>query len=149
MSVTGVISAADPYFLQTNSSFKARKSDFSTMAQAIKTGDLSTAQTALASFLNNVKDPQSSNSIFSSNTQVGKDLQSLQSALQSGDTKGAQSALQTLQADLSKVAGGKHHHHHSHESQATNTTAATGTNSSSPTDILTQLSTGSIVNAVA
>ena len=30
-----------------------------------------------------------------------------------------------------------------------NTTAATGTNSSSPTDILTQLSTGSIVNAVA
>ncbi len=149
MSVTGVTSATDPYSVQTNSSYKARKSDFSTMAQAINSGDLSTAQTALTSFLNNVQSPQSSNSIFSSNTQVGKDIQSLQSALQSGDTKGAQSALQTLQADLSKVMGGKHHHHHSQESEANNATTATGTTGSSSTNLLTQISAGSIVNAIA
>jgi hypothetical protein len=146
MSVTGVSSATNPYSLQTNSSYKARKTEFSTMAQAINAGDLPTAQTALASFLNSAQGTTNTNSLFSSNTQVGKDIQALQSALQSGDTKGAQGALQTLQADLSRVMGGKHHHHHSKETRPASTS---NTDSNASTDLLTQLSKGSIVNAVA
>lgn len=79
----------------------------------------------------------SSNTVSDPSSQIGKDFQSLQSALQSGDIKSAQSAFATLQQDMKGAGGvghahGHHRHHHAPEqSTQGNTNPVTST---SPAD---------------
>ena len=77
--------------------------NFQSLAQAIKSGDLSAAQQAFTTLSQSL--PQGSSGSGSSPFQQA--LQSIGSALQSGDISGAQSALQGLQ----KGHHGGHHHH--------------------------------------
>jgi len=146
MSVTSVSSTSNPYALQTNASYKSKRTDFSALTGAINSGDLAGAQAAMAAFLKDVQSSQSSNSLFNSNSQLGKDFQAVQSALQSGDIKGAQTALQNLQQDFSKVQGGKHHHHHHKDADQANQVPSANTPSS--TDATAASAFGGSVNAV-
>ncbi|HUI64153.1 MAG TPA: hypothetical protein VL126_04890 [Bacteroidota bacterium] len=146
MSVSSVSSASNPYALQTNASYKSKRTDFSALTGAINSGDLTGAQASLAAFLKDIQSSQSSNSLLNSNTQLGKDFQAVQSALQSGDIKSAQTALQTLQQDFSKVQGGKHHHHH--HKQADQANLVSNANTPPSTGTTTASASGSSINAI-
>ena len=71
----------------------------------------SRAQTALTAFQQDIQNnPQSplATALSDPNSQVSKDLQTLQTALQSNDVSGAQTAFAALKQDLKSL----HHHHH-------------------------------------
>jgi hypothetical protein len=65
-------------------------------------------------------------------SQISTDFGTLQSALQSGDLSGAQSAFATLKQDMQSAgaARGAHHHHHHQSGGATSST--TPASSSTP-----------------
>ena len=112
--------------------FKQTRADFSSLADALQSGDLSSAQGAFAQLqTDNPRLAQVLNSPASSsdNPRVA-DLKSLASALKSGDVNAAQQAFAKLQQDA-KVAGGGHHHHH-HHAAATNDGDADDTNGAGP-----------------
>ena len=74
--------------------------NFQSLAQAIKSGDLSAAKQAFTTLSQNLPQGSGGNSPFQ------QALQNIGTALQSGDISGAQSALQGLQ----KGHHGGHHH---------------------------------------
>jgi hypothetical protein len=88
--------------------------DLKDIGSALQSGDLSTAQSALSTFQQQLQGSSSASSSqpFGSNAQANKDYQSLSTALQSGDTKGAQQAFASLKTDLKSAQKGGHHHHH-------------------------------------
>jgi hypothetical protein len=116
--------------------------DLSTLLTAVTSGDktsMQNAATALQSDLQNLFGGQaasSSQTAGSTNTPGTanaflSDLQSLISSAQSGDTAGAQQAVQKLQQDVQGAVGGTQgHHHHHHRAAASSSSTATSINSS-------------------
>jgi hypothetical protein len=86
--------------------WQQQKSNFSQLASALKSGNLSAAQQAFASLSAN--NPAASDP----NSPMGK----LGAALQSGNVNAAQQAFATMQASATSQAsaaqGAGHHHHH-------------------------------------
>ena len=81
--------------------------DFTTLQSTLQAGNLASAQTAFAAFLQDVrKTAQMAGpaSLFGPGTQTSKDLQTLGSALKSADLAGAQRAFATLEQDI-QIAG--------------------------------------------
>ena len=123
-----------------------RQQDFKSIANALQSGDLSTAQSAFASLLQTF--PNSSSPVNnltqnaatvsatgSSNSanSVSSDLSALGQAIQSGDLTGAQNDFSKLMRDMQSIGGGHHHHHHyktSANAPQTTTAAATGSDAS-------------------
>ena len=109
--------------------FQQQAQDFNSLAGALQSGNLSTAQTAFTSWQNDLTLIAPSNlqsalqsQPFGSNTQANTDFQSLSSALQSGDLSSAQQAFASLKQDLQSTGGSgsvhrRHHHHHSAQTQ--------------------------------
>lgn len=123
-SATTGLSNVDP-----RAAFKQTRADFSSLADALQSGDLASAQSAMAQLqTDNPRLAQALNSApaDSDNPRLA-DLKSLAGALQSGDVTAAQQAFAKLQQD-GKVAGGHHHHHH-HAAATTDGTDASATDS--------------------
>jgi spore coat protein CotF len=138
MDISSCSSATSPYYTKASSNYQASMKDFSALADAVNSGDLSSAKSAFTQFQNDLKNTKGLNSLLNSDTQAGKDYKTLQDAFTSGDMSAVKTALQSLQQDLTKVQGSKHHHHHHHhqETQSTDTTttntSSTDSSSSSP-----------------
>ena len=122
------------------------RSDFASLLDAVKSGDMSAAQLALTAVQN---DRASANATYSSqstqsSSPISTDIQSLFDAVQKGDTTGAQQALTQLQTDAKQNAPqglhghGHHHHHHSQSVDPTSTaTDSTGTSTTDGTVLAT------------
>jgi len=123
MNVSGV-GTTSPYTAAQASQVKQTRKDFQGLGDALSSGDLSSAQSALAGLVKDVQTSGSTSGQFGSNSQANKDFQSLQSALQSGDLQGAQSAYSSLQKDLRSVHHHGHHHHHGAQGSGAGNSAA-------------------------
>jgi len=98
---SGAASAAD-----WQKQFQQVRQDFATLAQALQTGDLSTAQQAYAALQKDL--PNSSGAASPSGAATpNSPLAKLGQALQSGDLPGAQQAFAAMQ----QARHGHHHHH--------------------------------------
>ena len=151
-SISSVNSTTNPnQTTNQQSGYTQIAQNFQAIGSALQSGDLSSAQSALAAFQQALQGNSQSNSQTSSsqpfgkNSQANKDYQNLTSALQSGNLSTAQKAYASLQNDLkaaataataTKSAHRGHHHHRSEatDSAASSTTTPSSTNSTSPTE---------------
>ncbi len=110
MSIAGILSSSA---LTTASvlqnSFKQKQTEFQQLAQALQSGNLSSAQQVFGALTQNA-----SGSTAIQNTQLGQDFSTLGSDLQAGNLTAAQKAYATLKQDVQNAssAGQVHHHHH-------------------------------------
>ncbi|MHB9119606.1 MAG: hypothetical protein ACYC2R_15245 [Burkholderiales bacterium] len=168
MSISSISSGSNPYVQNAQSGasglsdlFKQRKQDFSSLASALKSGDLQGAQQAFASLQQDKQTIQQSRGAQGAGggdsdgdndgsksgqagaqgigSQRSKDFAALSSALGSGDLQGAQQAFATLQQDIQTSRQGHHHHHQ--QGAGVQPSASTSTGSTA--------STGSTVNVTA
>jgi DNA-binding FadR family transcriptional regulator len=111
-SISSVSSTTNPYPSASQSGFGQLVQDFKSLGSALQSGDLSTAQSALAAVQQALQgnSQASSSQPFGKNSQANTDYQTLASALQSGDLAGAQKAFASLQTDLKAAHKGHHHH---------------------------------------
>jgi DNA-binding FadR family transcriptional regulator len=148
-SISGVPSATNPYPITNQNSFAQSFKDLKAIGSALQSGDLTTAQSALATFQQDLQTTSqtSASQPFGQNSQANKDYQSLASALQSGDLAAAKKAFASLQTDLK--AANKGHHHHHHGSSTTSPTSQTNSATPSSTVDSDGDNNGSKVNATA
>jgi outer membrane protein assembly factor BamD (BamD/ComL family) len=157
-SISSVNSTTNPnQTTNQQSGYTQIAQNFQAIGSALQSGDLSSAQSALAAFQQALQGNSQSNSQTSSsqpfgkNSQANKDYQNLTSALQSGNLSTAQKAYASLQNDLksaqSTKSAHKGHHHH-HAASATSATASSTTPTTSSTSSSTVGSDGSL-NVVA
>jgi len=127
-----------------------RHQDFDALQSALQTGNITSAQSAFAAFLQDVQKTALTagpNSLFAPGTQTSHDLQALGNALKSANLTGAQTAFASLKQDIQTMglsASGQPvtyiHHRQSHADIAGN---QVGTIASDPASI------GSILNLQA
>ena len=123
------------------------QNDFGSLLKAIKSGDLATAQSALASLKTDAGSsatysPSSTSSTSSSSSAssgIDADLKSMFDAVSNGDIGGAQSALSSFTTDVKAAApqGGTHRahgHHGAHGPKGPPPADADSTDDSSTTD---------------
>jgi iron uptake system EfeUOB component EfeO/EfeM len=120
MSVSGVSSATNSYLKQIQSQWRQQMQDLKALGSALKSGNLTRAQTAFAAWGQDLQantaastDTTQQNAPFGANSQANSDFAALSTALQSGDISGAKQAFASLQKDL-QTAGHVHGHHHHH-----------------------------------
>src|SRR5262249_9184731 len=114
MSVSSMNSCVSPsYQSQLSGVFRQRRQDFKAMESAVQSGDLASAQQALAAFQHDQQTIQNSRSTAGAQgpgaqpqTQFQTDLAAPTAAIQSGDGKSAQTALNTLEQDRQTHVGG-------------------------------------------
>jgi ribosomal protein S20 len=137
-------SASDPTDAQSlrRSTRSQFRSDFASLLDAVKSGDMSAAQQALTA----VQNDRASVATYSTQPSQGKgqfstDLKSLFDAVQTGDQSAAQQALTQLQTDAQQQAqtrgaqgGGHGHHHHHHHSSSTADASTTNPLTTDPTN---------------
>ena len=141
VTVSNVSSADGVNATDSRSAFNQTRADFQTLASALQSGDLASAQQAFAQLQkDNPRLAQALNSAPSSSDSPRiADLKSIASALQSGDITSAQQAFAKLQQDGQAVAGHHHHHHHA--------APAAGTDTDNTGD--TSATTGALLNVSA
>jgi hypothetical protein len=127
MNVSSIAPAAAPYASPSN----AAGADFKSLAQALQSGDLAGAQQAWSTLKQDAPwiARASSSSAASSTTStspIASALQTLGSALQSGDAVGAQQAFSSLQQAMQSAHHG-HHHHRASQSTAPSQPATSST----------------------
>jgi hypothetical protein len=94
--------------------------EFQAIGKALKSGDLATAKSGLASFQQTLQqispsDPQTLAALpFGANTQANADYRNLANALQSGDLAGARKDFLSLQNDLKPIPTALHHQYAAH-----------------------------------
>jgi hypothetical protein len=127
MTVSSVSSATSLYQPENQALFQQQAQDFNTLASALQSGNLSTAQSAFTSWqqdLTSIAPPNQQSTQqsqpFGSNSQANSDFQSLSSALQSGDISSAQQAFANLKQDLQSSGSVRGHHHHHHRTGTQN-----------------------------
>jgi hypothetical protein len=119
--------------------FKQRAQDFKSLATALQSNDLSSAQQAFASLQKDMQSASGANgqSQSKSANPVSQDFQNLQNALQSGDLSGAQQAFAALKQNFHSAR--THHHHHASGAKAesnasTSPSPTTGNPQTTPTN---------------
>lgn len=122
-SISSVSSGFNPYQSNISNGFSAIRKDLNALGSSLQSGDLSGAQSAFSSLqtdFQNLPQPPSAagstgstgaTSSSSSTNPIQKDLQAVQSALQSGDVDAAKTAFDKLKTDLQGVRGHHGHHH--------------------------------------
>jgi predicted RNA methylase len=134
-SISSASSTTNPYQATNLNAFTQFVNDFNAIGSALQSGNLSDAQSALATFQQDLpgNSQTSTNPPFGNNSQANADYQSLVSALKSGDLSDAQKAYASLQNDLQGTEAGKSHRHHhgSSDSDTTQTATLTAAASSS------------------
>jgi type VI protein secretion system component VasK len=151
MNVSSVGSTASAYQASSTNSFGQLLNDFKGIGSDIQSGDLTSAQSALTTFENDLQSNNGQNplsKLFSSNSTLGTDLTTLQTALQSNDPTAAQNAFKTLTQDMQssvKTQGAHHHHHH----RAQSSSSATASSSTATDSTAGSSSTGNTLNVQA
>jgi hypothetical protein len=108
-SISSVSSNSDASQADSLTNFQQIKSDFQTLASAIQSGNISSAQQAYAALQKDAPALfQGASSQGGSSDPLASALSSLGTALQSGSITSAQQALAALQ----QTVQGHHHHHH-------------------------------------
>jgi hypothetical protein len=139
-NISGVSSATNPYQVSNQNGFAQTVQDFKAIGSALQSGNVANAQSALATFQQNLtgSSQTTTSQPFGKNSQANTDYQSLTNSLQSGDLAGAQKAFTSLKNDLnsspstsSAQAAHKGHHHHHHAASATSPTTSPSSASSS------------------
>jgi hypothetical protein len=115
MSITGV-SSVDT-FSQTPQQATNPRQDLSQLFDAVRNGDLATAQQVYDDLAQRVP-------AALKNSTIGRDFDALGQALQSGDVSAAQQSVAELQQDL-QAAGRVHRHHHGHRQHDKDKTSST------------------------
>ena len=135
-SISAISSNTDPYRIADQQNLGQIGQDFKAIGSALQSGNLSTAQTALTTFQQDLQAASKTGAtqIFGKNSQANTDYKSLAAALQSGDLSGAQKAFASLQTDLKPVHKGHHHHHSSSSTSATTQTNNATTSSAIGSD---------------
>ena len=119
MSVLGIAGSSLFSYLTQHTQSKGQqfKQEFEQLGQDLQSGNLSAAESDLATLQQN--GPQSNSSSSSQNSSpIGKGFNQLSKDLQSGNLSAAQQDYSTIQQDFqnqsaqSKSAQGHHHHHH-------------------------------------
>jgi hypothetical protein len=133
MTVSSVSSATSLYPPENQALFQQQAQDFNTLASALQSGNLSTAQSAFTSWqqdLTSIAPPNQQSTQqsqpFGSNSQANSDFQSLSSALQSGDISSAQQAFANLKQDLQSSGSVRGHHHHHRTGTQNNSNTSIG-----------------------
>jgi hypothetical protein len=133
MTVSSVSSATSLYQPENQALFQQQAQDFNTLASALQSGNLSTAQSAFTSWqqdLTSIAPPNQQSTQqsqpFGSNSQANSDFQSLSSALQSGDISSAQQAFANLKQDLQSSGSVRGHHHHHRTGTQNNSNTSIG-----------------------
>ncbi len=151
-SIASVPSTTNPFQMVNQNSVNQFITDFNAIGSALQSGDISSAQGALATFQQDLpaNSSTSTNQPFGSNTKANTDYQSLVSALKNGDVTGAQKAFTNLQTDLKTAHKGRHHHHHG-SGVTTDTIPLSATASSSavkrPTSSANTMATSPVVDS--
>jgi len=126
MTISAISTASNPFYIDQSS---ARQS-FGQLVSALKSGDLSAAQSAYAAFTQSAGSQLDSNSPFAQAiNQIGQDLQS-------GNIGAAQQTLSSLR----QTAAAHHGHHHHHGGGAPQASSSTP---SDPTTLAAALSLSS------
>jgi hypothetical protein len=125
MNVSAVSAAANPLDPAVPSDLAKRHQDFNALQSALQSGNISSAQSAFASFLQDVQATAlkaGSKSLFAPGSQPSKDLDALGSALKSANLAAAKQAFTALSQDVQNAwqpANGEplaiappHHHLH-------------------------------------
>lgn len=162
MSISSVGSANPSYASSASSSITQRFKDLQNLDQALQSGNLSDAQSAFATFQQNLTTSGLNQGPFSSGSAASKDVQSIQSALQAGDLSGAQKAFGQLKTDLRSTHPGKVGGHHRHpqvavkndndaddgSASATSSSPSNSTTSADPAAMVKQLMNiiGGVIN---
>jgi len=122
--------------------------DFNAIGKALQSGSLSTSQSALSTFQQDL--PASTNQPFGDNSQANTDYLRLTSDVQTGNLSDAQKAFASLQNDLQGAGLAKTHkaHHHDFSSTTPPTTPADGTATTSAVDGGGE-NDGSVLNSTA
>ncbi len=153
MSVQGVSASTNPYLSNLQSSSSTLGSAFQSLAAALQSGDLKSAQNAFSQIQSLMQNSQSSQGTTTQQAngqqnQFSTDFAALGKALQSGDVSGAQTALKKLQQDMqssSSTTKTHHHHHHHHggeaPSQATASSSAVNSTAGSTDSTGTNINT--------
>jgi hypothetical protein len=110
-----------------------RQRDLQALGQALNSGDLAAAKTALTTFQQNLQNQASSvlNNL-NSNSPASRDIQSIQTALKTGDLPGAKSAFSQLRSDLRSAPSAHHGRHHTQAQPASDPNAIAGATSTNP-----------------
>ena len=132
-TISSVSSTTNPYQTANQNGLTQFIQDFNSLGSALQSGDVSTAQSALATFQQDLpgNSQTQTNQPFGKNSQANTDYQNLTAALQSGDLNGAQKAFASLQTDLKATHKG-HHHHRASSSTTPTTPATTSTTTTAP-----------------
>jgi DNA-binding FadR family transcriptional regulator len=158
MSSISSISSTKPAYQNYNASnVQQTIQDFQAIGNALQSGDVSSAQSALTTFqqalATNTNSQSTTSQPFGKNSQANTDYQSLVSALQSGNLTNAQQAYTSLQKDLKPVHKGHHHHHGSSATSAstatTSTTSSTTSSNTASSPTSATGGTGSLLNVSA
>ena len=133
-----------------------RRQDFSELAQALQSGDLSGAQKAYSALQSLQQNTKTNPNTTTTGNPVQTDFAALGQALAAGNLSQAQSDFAQLKSDIQNTtqsnASGVHkhhgHHHHHTEQSDSSTSTSSDTTSGSTTDSTSQ-TTGSGVNLTA
>jgi hypothetical protein len=131
MTINGVSSSSGLFPISSSSSLNISSQNYKKLEQAISDGNLTEAQSALASIQGAMQKAGANGAQTDSKT--AQAVQSLQTALQSGDTTAAQKAMADLKQDLQSVKGKHHHHHHKGGVNPTGADPLAALDGSSPT----------------
>ena len=147
MSISGISSGTNIYQDPT-SQIQSVRQDFSGLTTSLASGDLTGAQTAFATLMQDLGNSSvQSGQQTGAASQLSTDLSTLGTALNSGagDLTAAQKALATLMQDLQ--AGALHHRHHHHRHHSGSTQNANSTVSTDLTLVGTALNSGDLTAA--
>jgi hypothetical protein len=130
MSISGIPSSSNPYSVSAGNNNNPFRTDFTDLANALSSGNLSAAQSAFSAIQQlqpgrfGAAPSSTSAGSTGSTSPISADFAALGKALQSGDLNGAQAALKQLQQDLGSARQAHHHHHHKRATGAQPTDAS-------------------------
>ncbi len=146
MSISGISSSTNPY-QDPMSQVRLVRKDFSGLTTSLASGDLSAAQTAFTTLMQDLGNSGvQSGQQTGATSQLSTDVTAVGTALDSGDVTQAQKAFAKLMQEL-ETGGLHHHHHHRHRSGSAQNT--TGTISTDLTALGTALNSGDLTGAKA
>jgi len=152
MTISSIGSTTTAQQTSAVNSFNQSFNDFKNIGSAIQSGNLTSAQSALTAFESDLQSNSGQNplsQLFNNNSKLSDDLTSLQTALKSNDSAGAQNAFKTLVDDTQGAMKTQppHGHRHHHRVDSDGSTPASST---SVTDSTTgSTSTGSTLDVQA
>src|ERR1039457_1615619 len=124
MTVSNVSSTTNQYQNTVQDGFSQAFQDFKGIGTAIQSVDLTTAESALTAFQQDMQNSSQTSQknplsqLFSNNSTLNNDLSALQTALKSNDAAGAQTAFKTLAQDMQSTMKTQKAHHHHHVKKA-------------------------------